>query len=491
MSLKRNIIANYINQIYTTLVGIIFVPIYIRYMGAEAYGLVGFFSMLQAWFNLLDLGLSPTIARESARYHGGAMSALEYRRIYRALSSIFSLTSILGGSILFFLSDTIAHKWLNATTLPTKEVLLAVQIMSISIALRWLCGLYRGVISGAEKQVLLSGFTSIISSLRFIAVIFSMWKWGFTPKVFFIHQLLVALIELTGLWIISSLLLPKKSLLSKRIGWSIRPIKPLLKFSLTIAFTSSVWVLVTQTDKLALSKILPLVDYGYFTAVVLVASGIGIISGPISNAIMPHMARLQAECKNQELISVYRHATRLVALIAMPTAMILAFFSRQILWAWTGDAALVEKSATVLTLYASGYGIMAVSAFPYYLQYAKGDLKLHLIGNVLFVLFLIPSIIWSTTKYGMEGAGWTWLLANTIYFLLWTPLVHHRFAPGIHKKWITKDIAYPTLLALIGSIIISNAIKWSNNRIELTIEITLAASALLASTYFTNKKFHN
>ena len=31
-------------------------PLYIKYMGAEAYGLVGFFTMLQAWFGLLDMG---------------------------------------------------------------------------------------------------------------------------------------------------------------------------------------------------------------------------------------------------------------------------------------------------------------------------------------------------------------------------------------------------------------------------------------------------
>ncbi|MGH9879537.1 MAG: oligosaccharide flippase family protein, partial [Nitrososphaerales archaeon] len=68
MSLKRNIIANYASQIYVTLIGIVMVPLYVRYMGAEAYGLVGFFAMLQAWFQLLDMGLTPTMARETARF---------------------------------------------------------------------------------------------------------------------------------------------------------------------------------------------------------------------------------------------------------------------------------------------------------------------------------------------------------------------------------------------------------------------------------------
>ena len=57
MSLKRNILANYASQIYVTLISIVMVPLYLRYMGAEAFGLVGFFATLQMWFNLLDMGL--------------------------------------------------------------------------------------------------------------------------------------------------------------------------------------------------------------------------------------------------------------------------------------------------------------------------------------------------------------------------------------------------------------------------------------------------
>jgi len=78
MSFKKNIVANYASQLYSAGISILILPLYIKYMGAEAYGLVGFFTMLQAWFGLLDLGLTPTIARETARYRGGSMSGLQY-----------------------------------------------------------------------------------------------------------------------------------------------------------------------------------------------------------------------------------------------------------------------------------------------------------------------------------------------------------------------------------------------------------------------------
>ncbi|WP_276573964.1 oligosaccharide flippase family protein [Vibrio cincinnatiensis] len=76
--LRKNIIANYASQLYSAGIGILILPLYIKYMGEEAYGLVVFFTMLQPWFALLDLGLTPTIARETARYHGGLVVPCRY-----------------------------------------------------------------------------------------------------------------------------------------------------------------------------------------------------------------------------------------------------------------------------------------------------------------------------------------------------------------------------------------------------------------------------
>ncbi len=82
MSLKSNIAAGYASQLWTALIGIVLMPLYLKYMGSEAYGLVGFFVMLQAIFIMLDLGLTPTVAREAARYYGGALKALAFRQFF-------------------------------------------------------------------------------------------------------------------------------------------------------------------------------------------------------------------------------------------------------------------------------------------------------------------------------------------------------------------------------------------------------------------------
>ena len=467
MSLKRNILASYASQIYVTLVGILILPLYLKYMGAEAYGLVGFFTMLQAWFNLLDMGLTATVARETARFKGGATDALSYRRLWRALQLIFFVVALLGGGAMFGFSSVIANGWLKVQTLPLAQVQLALQLMAVGVALRWMSGLYRGCISGSERLVWLGGFNAFVATLRFVGVLPVLIWVGHSPAVFFTYQLLVAVVELAGLAAKAYGLFPAVPP-GQQLGWSpaslFAPIKPVLNFSLTIAFTSSVWVLVTQTDKLVLSKLLPLADYGYFTLAVLAASGVMMISGPISGALLPRMARLQAEGNEAGLISLYRNATQMVAVIAIPACLVLAFFAEQVLWVWTGDVHAAAQAAPVLRLYALGNGFLTIAAFPYYLQFAKGDVKLHWIGNTIFLLLLIPSLVWATWQYGTTGAGYAWLGSNAVYFFAWVPMVHKRFVPGLHRIWLEQDLGAIVLLTTVVAFLVSSAVTWSPER---------------------------
>ena len=448
MSLKKNILANYASQIYVTLIGIVMVPLYIKYMGAEAYGLVGFFAMLQAWFMLLDMGLTPTMARETARFQGGVTDALSFRRLVRALEGVFLVVALLGGAALFAAASYIARDWLQASQLPIAEVQRALELMALIIALRWMCGLYRGAISGSERLVWLGGYNSAIATLRFVVVLPVLMFIGVTPTVFFSFQFGVAVIELAGLMFYSYRLLPEIPQ-GHRLPWDWTPLKPVLKFSLIIAFTSSVWVLVTQTDKLVLSKILPLAEYGYFTLAVLVAGGIVLLIAPVTGAIMPRMVKLEAEGDQAGCIRIYRQATQLVAVIAGAASITLAYCAEPLLWAWTDNQTIAHQAAPILILYAVGNGILAVSGFPYLLQYAKGDLRLHLIGNALFVVLLVPAIIWAASQYGGVGAGYVWLILNLLTFVTWVPLVHHKFAPGLNFRWFIQDIL---IIYMVGAI---------------------------------------
>ena len=476
MSLKWNIIASYLSQGYTTLIGILMVPAFVRYMGAEAYGLVGFFAMAQAWFLLLDIGLTPTISRETAVFQAGAMDALTLRRLVRLLEGLFLAIALLGSLLMLLGSGWIAGHWLRVQTLPHHQVQTSLLLMAFIVVLRWIGGLYRGIITGFEELVWLGAFNGIASTLRFVAVLAVFKVLGTRPTDFFAYQLGVALLETSVLIFKAYALLPKVTNLFQG-SWDWTFFKNKLRFSLGIAFTGSIWVLVTQTDKLVLSKLLNLSDYGAFNLAVLVAGGVTTLTAPVSSAILPRLSKLQAEGNSLALLELYRTASQGVALITFPVVWLMTLFSGKLIFAWTGNPALASQVAPILALYAMGNGILAVTAFPYYLQFAKGDLRLHVLGNGLFVIFLIPSLILATLHFGSRGAGMAWLLSNLLYLLLWVPLIHRRLAKGLNGPWFFKDILPIVLAPLACSLLMKACIAWPSTRLA-GVALLVALTAL-------------
>ena len=150
---------------------------------------------------------------------------------------------------------------------------------------------------------------------------------------------------------------------------------------------------------------------------------------------MPRMARIKKKKKFDELKNVYLHATQFISVIAVTAGIVLAALAEPVLYVWTGDVELAKKAAPILQLYSLGNALLALAAFPYYLQYAKGSLKYHFIGNFVGVICLVPAIIWAAKNYGAIVAGWAWVLIQLTYLLLWVSYVHKMIEPEINLQW--------------------------------------------------------
>src|SRR5215204_4007318 len=109
--LKRNLIANFVGRGWAAVMAIVFVPLYVNFMGIESYGLVGFFTTLQAVLALLDLGLTTTLNRELARYSALAEKSQDMRDLVRTLETIYWGLAFSIGVVVFMLSPFIARAW--------------------------------------------------------------------------------------------------------------------------------------------------------------------------------------------------------------------------------------------------------------------------------------------------------------------------------------------------------------------------------------------
>ena len=163
--LKKNLIANYFGQIWNALMSLAFLPVYIHYIGIESYGLIGLFGIVTAWLTLLDMGMTPTLGREMARFTGGGQSAESIRDLLRSIEVIALVIAGLVASSLFSSSHWLATSWLQANELPTAVVAQAFSLRGLITAIRFVEGLYRSSLVGLQRQVLFNIINSTHCSI--------------------------------------------------------------------------------------------------------------------------------------------------------------------------------------------------------------------------------------------------------------------------------------------------------------------------------------
>lgn len=479
MSVKGSFAATLAARVYLAIVGLLMLPIYLRHMGPEAYGLVALFFVLQVWFQLLDLGLAPTMAREAARYRAGALSAADFRQLLRSLEGVFLVVSAAAGLALFMSADRIAQAWLKIERLSTQEAIRSLQMMAACVALRLLGELYRGVMSGFERLTWLAGLNAVFGTLRLILVVPFLTRVGSSPSNFFGFQLAAMSLETLVLVAQAYRLAPRAEV--GGTPWRIEPMRKVLAFSLLMSLTSLVWVTLSQIDKLLLSGLLSLAEYGEFSLAVAAAGGVLVVSGSLADVLIPRMTHLRAQCGRSALTPLYRKATQWAGISAWSVASVLAIHADRALWIWTGDAALAARAAPVLGLYALGNAALAVGAFPYYLQFAEGRLRLHLVGTALMVAVLLPSLVWATGRFGGVGAAGAWLGVSVLYLLLWTPVAHARFMPRLHWRWMAEDVL-PIVVLAMAAAVACRWLPWPPGRLDAGVMLIVASVAVLIAS---------
>lgn len=171
MSIKRNIIANYLGQGWTALMNLAFIPVFIAYLGVDAYGLIGFFAVLQAWLSLLDMGMTPTLNRETALYTSGAHSPESIGNLLRTIEVTCFTTASLIAITVHFVSSEIAISWISSSRLSSATVSEALSIMGLVFALRICEGIYRGALLGLQRQVWFNTVSAAFATLRYGGVV--------------------------------------------------------------------------------------------------------------------------------------------------------------------------------------------------------------------------------------------------------------------------------------------------------------------------------
>ena len=458
--------------------GIAFVPLYVDALGAEAYGLIGVFTILQAGMTLLDFGLTPTLTREMARLRAGARTAISIRDLLRSLEMIYALLAFVITLTVWISAPVLRTVWIKSDHLSSGIIVESLRIMGLVLATRWLEQIYRGSLQGLQDLVWLNAAQAILATFRWGGAYVVVAHVDHSVVAFFVWQGAISIVTIAVLIFRTYRVLPP----SRNAGrFNLEVLREIRGFAGGMFLGTLLTFVLTQADKFMVSKALPLEQLAYYTLASTIAGGLLQLTIPMNTAVYPRLTDQVTRGDYANLTHTYERACEWIAALLIPPALLLAFFPIPILVVWSGNLKLAESVGPVLTLLVLGTLSNGLMNVPYMLQLAHGWTSLSVKVNVAAVFLIVPALLWAEPRFGMIGAASAWLILNVVCLGLVIHLMHKMILPHIKWRWINRAVVLPLSVGVVVALFIRALTPIPSSRISAGLIGLLSLATLTAS----------
>lgn len=441
-------LANILGKGWSAVSVYLFVPLYLQFLGLETYGVVGLYALMQVVLFFADGGLTAAMSREMAALSAMPESHKERPDLLRTIELLYlGIVVALAGSIALA-AEVIARHWLNAATVPQPVLVSSIRMMGIALALQFQASLYQGGLMGLQQQVLGNGLQAAAGLIRAGGAVVVLACVSPTLEAFFLWHLIANLVYCVAcrvaLW--RSLTCRIDGAVSPQFRWPLlHRILPYAAGMMGITLVSS---LLTQADKLLVSKLFSLEEFACYSLAGAISQIPVMLTLPIVSAVFPRLTSLASYGDRAGLSTLYHRACQMVSVGTIPLGLIVICFPHDILYVWTQSTVVAEKTALVAQLLAAGYLLQALLMLPYNLALAHGWTRLNLMIGVASICVVVPMLFVFMSRFGLVGGPLVWFGWNVLVTPIFLVLLHRKLLPGELWKWCREDVGMPLAAAL-------------------------------------------
>ena len=135
-SVRGNFFSNLAGTSASAAILILVTPIYLRLLGADAFGLLGVYITLTNMDGILDMGLTPALSREVARLSATREGSAQIRTTVRTLEVCYLGATVLVLAAAYQLLPLLATHWLKPSSLGVFVTQQCLQIMAVQISMQ-------------------------------------------------------------------------------------------------------------------------------------------------------------------------------------------------------------------------------------------------------------------------------------------------------------------------------------------------------------------
>lgn len=473
-TVARNFVANLAGNAWGTLLSLLIVPVYLKFLGAEGYGLIGFYLLVSTLLSVLDVGFSATVNRELASSSESSRRGLA--GMIRTLERGFFAISLVIAIIVFVLAPQIATHWLNVHELSIGSAIWATRLMAGLLLMQFPIALYNGCLLGLQRHDALNAIGVCMSTVRAVGAIAILWAISRSVEAFFAWQLFVTLANLVIVRAIVMRLVPRSA---DDRGMSIEDLRRVGSFALGMGAINMLGLVITQLDRVVLSALVPLKLFGYYALAWTAASVIYRLSGPVFTAILPRMTQLASRRDASASTEIFLKSGQLMATLVVPVSLFLAIFAQEVLAIWTHDPAVAAADGVVLAMLAGGTMISAILQVPVAYLVGAGTLRPLLWINFGAAVAFVPLLGALVMAAGIEGAAASWLILNVglcipVAFAIVGPL-----GPAQFRRWAIQSVVLPVCVCLAFLVPVAAVIHHFGVHDGVMLTMILAAAGVV------------
>jgi O-antigen/teichoic acid export membrane protein len=459
-AMARNTIWNAVGQISPLFIAAFAIPLLLKRLGVDRFGILTLAWALVGYFSLFDLGLGRALTKlVSERLAAGKQKELA-GAVWSALLLMIAIGAV------FSVAICSSTEWLARTLLKVPdrlhaETVAALYPLGLSVPIITVITGLRGVLEAQHRFAMVNSVRIIMGAFSFLGPLAAAF---FSPSLFWVITVLV-LGRLISCMVYLYMCFGTTPSLKAAIRWDRTAVPELMSTGGWIMVSNLVSPLMSYADRFLITYLLSVSVVAYYTTPFEMVTKLWLVPTSISAVLFPAFAAL-AVIDHQKLELTYARGVRACFVLLFPAVFLLVLFAPEGLRLWLGPV-FAAKSTSVWRLLTVGVLINSLGQIPYALLQSvnRPDLpgKLHLAEVPVYLVAAAFAIHW----YGLPGAAAVWSLrlsleSGILFALARRTLLPHALAP----RFIAAVILGVSLL-LLASVEARLAIKLLSGTVVL------------------------
>ena len=409
--LAHNTIWNLLGQILPMAVAIVTIPIIIRGMGVERFGVLSLVWVVVGYFSLFDLGIGRALTKFVADKLGANEEHLIPSLARTSLLLMF-LLGTLGALVTLALSPWLIHRMLKIPEALQAESLNGFYLLALCVPIVTVTAGLRGMLEALQRFRIANVIRIPLSIFSFVAPLLVL---PFSHSLFpVIAVLVVGRIVGCGVHVWACFEAVPELRRSRSVEGTL--VVPLLRYGSWMTVNNVLGPLMSYIDRFLIGVLLSVTAVAYYTAPVDMVLRLTVIPIAVVGVLFPAFAMSLNQDPARAGLLLSR-GLKYVFLVVFPIVLVMVTFAPEGLRLWLGPAFSLH-GASVLRWVAAGAFLNALSTLPFVLIQSAGrpDITAWLLVGELPVYW---AALWFMTRWlGIEGTAIAWAGRLTVEAVL-------------------------------------------------------------------------